>query len=463
MMIPTTTILVANGRSDSQSLADFNQLAIGLAARFEQPVLACALDDGQSSLMSAISGALRAGAVRLVVVPLLLSPAEYRGNTVAESISFASRRFPFLQFHLAPPIAWDAWANLLDLRGLHNLKGLALILAAQHDTPAVNSDLAKLVRLINETNEVDWVELAFVGENGRSALPAVLNRVKILGAEKCVVVPWVLFAGMAVNQIKTITDEEPNTTVIPHLGGQPALLDLLAKQHQLALADRSLLPISWEEIEQQLAAELYSHDKVKRGQAAPDEDEYQQLNAKINAILPPRYQDKLDEVSAAPMSAADLVFDEDGQVAWDEIFGFDDPDSPFCELALAGGPSHRGELLEAVTTESCVAEMGKYTAVISEIERGIQMVTSLPTVKSDALGWVGVVCDSDEMAIWLVRAIIVENVMVRRQGNVLYLPAGPQFTLKNEIKSIVTVTAKTWHYWIEHVTYREMAKVTIVS
>jgi sirohydrochlorin cobaltochelatase len=55
------------------------------------------------------------------------------------------------------------------------------------------------------------------------------------------------------------------------------------------------------------------------------------------------------------------------------------------------------------------------------------------------------------MAIWLVRAIIVENVMVRREEDVLYLPAGPHFTLKNEIKSIVTVVAKTCHYWTEHI------------
>jgi sirohydrochlorin cobaltochelatase len=121
------------------------------------------------------------------------------------------------------------------------------------------------------------------------------------------------------------------------------------------------------------------------------------------------------------------------------------PNSPFCELALAGGPSHRGELLEAVTAEACQKEIGKYAAVVAEIERGIQMITGLPTVKSATTGWVGVGCDSEEMAIWL----------VRREGNVLFLPAAPHFTLKDQIKSIVTVTAKTWHYWNEHVAFKE--------
>ena len=46
-------------------------------------------------------------------------------------------------------------------------------------------------------------------------------------------------------------------------------------------------------------------------------------------------------------------------------------------------------------------------------------------VPSKAPGWIGILCDSEEMAIWLMRAIIVENVMVRRESDVLHLPAGP--------------------------------------
>jgi sirohydrochlorin cobaltochelatase len=54
------------------------------------------------------------------------------------------------------------------------------------------------------------------------------------------------------------------------------------------------------------------------------------------------------------------------------------------------------------------------------------------------------------MAIWLMRAIVVENIMVRREGAVLCLPVGCRFTLEGEIKNVVTVVAKTYHYWREH-------------
>jgi urease accessory protein len=164
----------------------------------------------------------------------------------------------------------------------------------------------------------------------------------------------------------------------------------------------------------------------------------------IDAMLPPRYQNNAP-VSAAPMEAAGLIFGEDGRVAWDEIWG------EFCDLALAGGPSHRGTLLEPVAPESIMANMQAYQAVFEEIARGIQMVTKLPTVAAKSLGWIGVECESEAMALWLLRAIIVENISVRREGKILFVPVGADFRLAHEIKNIVTVFAKTNHYWQEHV------------
>lgn len=65
-------------------------------------------------------------------------------------------------------------------------------------------------------------------------------------------------------------------------------------------------------------------------------------------------------------------------------------------------------------------------------------------------GWVGLVCPQEEMAIWLLRAIVVENVSVRREGSTLFLPAGPAYRIEKEIKNVITAVAKTHHYWTEH-------------
>jgi hypothetical protein len=54
------------------------------------------------------------------------------------------------------------------------------------------------------------------------------------------------------------------------------------------------------------------------------------------------------------------------------------------------------------------------------------------------------------MAGWLVRAITMENVAVRVSGASVELPASPAFRLDKEIKNVVTVIAKTSHYWLGH-------------
>ncbi len=170
----------------------------------------------------------------------------------------------------------------------------------------------------------------------------------------------------------------------------------------------------------------------------------QEMVERSRGILPPRYQDPNVAVSAAPMGAAGLAYNKDGSVAWDEIW------AGYCELALAGGPPHRGTLLEPVGPDEIAAKPEQYEAVLRELERGLTMVTGLPIRRGDTPGWIGLACESEEMALWLLRAIVVENVMARREGDVLWFPAGPDFRLEREIKNIVTVVAKTNHYWREH-------------
>jgi hypothetical protein len=171
---------------------------------------------------------------------------------------------------------------------------------------------------------------------------------------------------------------------------------------------------------------------------------YDELLFRMEDLLPSEYRGKAEAVSPNSMGSARIEVGADGKVPWDKIW------TSFCDLALAGGPPHRGKLLEAVTSEECASDSDRYESVVTEIERGIQMVTGLTTVRSDSLGWVGVECDDQQMAAWLMRAIIVENVMVRRQGNVIYLPAGPEFQLTKEIKNVITSVAKTVHYWRDH-------------
>jgi hypothetical protein len=170
------------------------------------------------------------------------------------------------------------------------------------------------------------------------------------------------------------------------------------------------------------------------------------LDRKIKALLPPQYHNCYETVSPESMGSASLRYGPDGRVAWDDIW------TSFCQLALAGGPPHRGTLLEPASRAEVAAEPRKYQQVVEEIGRGVWLTTGLNVLPLHAPGWVGVVCQGEAMAGWLVRAIIAENLSVRQDGRLLLVPAGPDYRLAKEIKNVVTAVAKTCHYWSGHIT-----------
>src|SRR6185295_20103416 len=95
------------------------------------------------------------------------------------------------------------------------------------------------------------------------------------------------------------------------------------------------------------------------------------LETKLRAILPELYRDTYEEILPVSMGSAGLKYGEDGRVAWDEMW------ATFCNLAMAGGPPHRGTLLEPAAEEAVAAEPEKHRHVVEEICRGITLVTGL--------------------------------------------------------------------------------------
>jgi hypothetical protein len=150
---------------------------------------------------------------------------------------------------------------------------------------------------------------------------------------------------------------------------------------------------------------------------------------------------------AQAMSSAPFVWQEDGRPDWASMW------TTFCDLALYGGPPQRGPE-SALRAPDGVA--GSDTEMLAEMRRGIWETTGL-YAEPAAAGWLAVTCESPTMAAWLCAAIILENVDARVDDDRLLLPAGPGYTLKDEVKSIVTVVAKTHHYWQAHVTGGEPA------
>jgi sirohydrochlorin cobaltochelatase len=170
-----------------------------------------------------------------------------------------------------------------------------------------------------------------------------------------------------------------------------------------------------------------------------------EVDRRIRILLPPEYHNSYATLTANPMGGAGLQYDADGRVAWNRIW------QAFCDLAIAGGPPHKGRLLGPGSVDVIGARPDEHLDVLDELGRGLTMASELPTEESPHLGWIRVVCHSDTMAAWMYRAITTENVAVRRDGRALDLPASPAFSLEKEIKNVVTVVAKTTHYWMNHI------------
>ena len=143
----------------------------------------------------------------------------------------------------------------------------------------------------------------------------------------------------------------------------------------------------------------------------------------------------------APMSSAPMKFDPQGQVDWGNMW------DSFCVLAQAGGPPHRGTRLEPRPAPKTADP--SYAWASAEISRGITAVSGL-LVRTAEPGWLAVECGSAGMARWLADAIEAENVAARAEGEQLWVPVDGSFRLDGEIKNVITVVAKTTHYWQQH-------------
>lgn len=179
----------------------------------------------------------------------------------------------------------------------------------------------------------------------------------------------------------------------------------------------------------------------------------EELELRIRTLLPEQYQDRYESVKPVSMGSAGLQFGADGKVAWDEMWG------SFCDLAMAGGPPHKGMLLEPGSAESIAELSERYAEVTAEICRGIQMVSEIPAVPSPEPGWIEADCENATMAEWLARAIVMENVSAFHRDGILFLPAGPNFRLEKEIKNVITAIAKTSHYWLDHMWFDQKRQI----
>jgi len=448
----TGTLLFACDIGAAWGREPLDELARRLETRLGQPVAVAGEGEDNSVMRSLVNSAVD----RIVLLPLgLLTEAsrERLAQVLAETVP----QGPGLRFHLASPLTWLDWTDWLRETTSDAMAGLAMrrdsaavLLVGETGPREANADLARLAHLLLEASPFARVGYAMQG-GGRPCVRNSLGDLSRARVRQVVVLPWLVsgddrFQRLRDDVIAAAHEFGLSASLSTPSLSHPDLVNLLVSRHAAALSDEptALRPV----VQSRAATDEAAVDPDSQAVSPADLLGLRALERRINALLPPEYKGRYEVVRPKSMGTAKLKFDGEGKVAWNEIW------TSFCDLALAGGPPHRGRLLEAVTAEEALRDPDAYQKVVDEIERGIGLVTGLPVVASQTPGWVGVRCESEEMAVWLMRAIIVENVMVHREGEIIYLPAGPRFTVEREIKNVITTIAKTVHYWTAHLTTR---------
>lgn len=466
---PIALLLIAQD-AEPAGRAELHRLAALLSAQLAVDVHPCFLA-AEPTLDQSIEVCANAGVRTIVVLPLLLGAAETQKNAMPTAINLARRRWPDITFCYGTPLnAQYALVRTLAERADQaraaaasaipwSETALAIIGQGRSD-PDSNAEVARLARLLWEGREYGWVEYGFYGWS-RPDPATTIARCIALGARQVLVLPYVLFSGRVERRIGMFVEAaQRRHSAVPirlakHLGVHAGVLAALKQRYTEALSGAAAMNCDVCAYRQLMPGFEQEYDRPQATVHSPGERGFVPTrphghsHGLVHSILPPRYQGNVS-VSAAPMAGAVFVYDAEGRVAWDQLWGQDDAGTPFCELALAGGPPHRGVLLEPVTVEAVAAQPEAYQRVVAELARGLAMVTGLPIHTDGAPGWVGVHCTSEEMALWMLRAIVVENISVRREGAVLFVPAGPAFQLEAEIRNVITAVAKTHHYWQEH-------------
>lgn len=144
---------------------------------------------------------------------------------------------------------------------------------------------------------------------------------------------------------------------------------------------------------------------------------------------------------AKPMSSALMRYTDDGSVDWGNMW------DSFCVLASAGGPAHRATLLRPEVGAD--VNSAGYQFAQREIVRGIFLVSGLRASPANA-GWIAVKCPIEGMAAWVAEQGVLENVSIEQHGSAFWVPCGEHWTVNGEIKNVITVVAKTTHYFADH-------------
>jgi len=244
-----TGLLVAgHGSADPDGAAQFRQFVERVAGRLAGdgvPVAGGFIELSPPPIRDAVAGLVTAGAARIAAVPLMLVAAGHAKGDIPAALHRERQRHPGLEFVYGRPIGPHpaVLAVLQDRLSTVDIDSdtVVLLVGRGSTDPDANGEVAKVARLLAETTGVAGVEYGFVSL-APPGVPAALERCRLLGAHRIVVLPYFLFTGVlprrVAEQARRWAAGQPSPTVSSAgvIGDCDELAGVVVERYREALA-----------------------------------------------------------------------------------------------------------------------------------------------------------------------------------------------------------------------------------
>jgi sirohydrochlorin cobaltochelatase len=248
----TAILVLGHGSPRARANDEFEALVAAFRRRCPELDVAHAYIELAAPLLADGLALLAARAERVVVLPLFLLAGSHVKRDVPRALDEARRAFPRVRFKAARPlgvhramveIALDRARRAVASHGPGTTALLAVGRGASD--PDANGDFCKMVRLVGEAGGFTLAEPSFIAV-AEPRFEAAATRVALTAPERLLVLPYLLFEGVLVEQlageVRGFAGRHPGIDVrlAPHLGEDDRLLALMEDRLAEALAGVSL-------------------------------------------------------------------------------------------------------------------------------------------------------------------------------------------------------------------------------
>lgn len=241
-------LIVGHGSRSAAGVAEYWDLARGVAETAPELDVGCGfIELAGPDLDTAVDRLVERGAASVVAVPLVLLGAGHMKDDGPAALHRGRHRHPDVRFayarHLGvhPSILAVAEERIRRAIGEGDPGRTAVVLVSRGSSdPDANADLYKVARLLWDSRGLALVEPAFVSL-ARPSVPDALERCRLLGATRIVVVPYFLFTGVLVDRIATQVADwaavhpDVDARPGPHLGADPQIARLVVERYREAV------------------------------------------------------------------------------------------------------------------------------------------------------------------------------------------------------------------------------------